>query len=371
MAEKTKLRLGYSDMEKSFHPSWDFFYKTLSEEYDVEIDYEHPDILISSMCGYKHLRFLEQDITKVYTTIENIAPDLNTFDYAFSFVRDSMSGRNMYSPLTSFEPIIPMPDREAALNRKFAIFLASHDAMGRGAAMRRDFTQYLIDHYKPVDCPGRVLHNIDIEQLSKRYDNDWRTSKIHVLASYKFNIAFENSSTDGYITEKLTDPLQACTVPIYWGSAGNPAPFPKEAMICANDYPDFAALVARIREVDENDELYLSILRANPLFDKNFQAAAARRHQERKAFLKRIAAEALQRSTCGELMRTDRCNPIFSNAHKIQKALHKCPATGDASPMQFVVNNLKHFYFLRPGAMRKVCPIGQLIRRPDKNTPWA
>ena len=36
-------------------------------------------------------------------------------------------------------------------------------------------------------------------------------------------------------------------------------------MIYANDYADEDALLARIREVNENDELYLAMLAANPL----------------------------------------------------------------------------------------------------------
>jgi hypothetical protein len=45
---------------------------------------------------------------------------------------------------------------------------------------------------------------------------DWK-AKVDFLRAYKFVIAFENSSSPGYNTEKLTDAIEADCVPIYWG----------------------------------------------------------------------------------------------------------------------------------------------------------
>ena len=42
-------------------------------------------------------------------------------------------------------------------------------------------------------------------------------------------------------------------------------PFSKEAMICVNDFGTFDEAIQYIKEVDQNDELYLSKLAANPL----------------------------------------------------------------------------------------------------------
>ena len=36
-------------------------------------------------------------------------------------------------------------------------------------------------------------------------------------------------------------------------------------MICVNDFNSFEELIARIKEVDENDEEYLRICRNNPI----------------------------------------------------------------------------------------------------------
>ena len=43
------------------------------------------------------------------------------------------------------------------------------------------------------------------------------TIKLKIISNHKFNIAFENSSYPGYVTEKITDAFIANTIPIYWG----------------------------------------------------------------------------------------------------------------------------------------------------------
>jgi hypothetical protein len=42
---------------------------------------------------------------------------------------------------------------------------------------------------------------------------------LEILNKYKFIICFENSSNDGYITEKIFNCFFAKTIPIYWGSS--------------------------------------------------------------------------------------------------------------------------------------------------------
>jgi hypothetical protein len=43
-------------------------------------------------------------------------------------------------------------------------------------------------------------------------------AKVDSLASYKYSICLENSSYDGYITEKFIDAFLCGTIPIYWGA---------------------------------------------------------------------------------------------------------------------------------------------------------
>lgn len=72
--------------------------------------------------------------------------------------------------------------------------------------------------YAHVDCPGKVLHNMDTPELAGRFNTDWNASKLKFIGKYKFNIAFENSDSDGYMTEKsvLLPVLTHLTIKFIW-----------------------------------------------------------------------------------------------------------------------------------------------------------
>lgn len=294
---KPVVRVWFIDQFSRFDPNCNGVLRLLSIDHEVIVDNKTPDIIFYASFEHEHLYFKQKDPLLVFYTEENVYPDFNTCDYAVSHQRDSVGGRNYWWPYGISVVASPPPIPEDPTQRNFASFMASH-AKWLGAKNREEFTRYLMEKYKHVDCPGKVLHNIDVPDLAPRNGN-WHASKLEFLGKYKFNVAFENSNRDGYITEKLTDCFMANTVPIYWGSEGNTAPFPKEAMICANDYPDFDSLIARIKEVDENDELYMAILRSNPLHRKEFMEDMKKHRDGLRNFIKKIVSEALNRKAPG------------------------------------------------------------------------
>lgn len=307
--KKPTIRIHFADQWKGYPASNNEVITILSKEYEIVFDTESPDILFYSSFGWEHIYY--NDPLKVFWSPENVYPDFNDCNYALSHLRDRISGRNIWYPywLKAIEPsfwyqswlgeqnpedieqLFPLPkDPE---KRPFASFIASSSEL-YGARYREEFVKYLMEKYKHVDCPGKILHNIEIPELEPR-DGSWLPSKRSYIGRYKFNIAFENSNTDGYITEKLADCFMANTVPIYWGSEGNIDPFPREAVICANDYTDFDSLLARIKEVDENDDLYLAMLRANPVHRAEFMSEVQKHCDEVRKFIRYIAQEALNR----------------------------------------------------------------------------
>lgn len=292
-------KIGFSDFAAG-DAEGEQIYRTWAETRGLPIDLANPDILIHSCWGIDHIRIPAR--IKISCTGENVYPNHNLDDYSISHLRESLGGRNLYYPCAYHALQDKFPKHKvspADAHRKFAVFIASQDHFGPGAKLRREFTEYVISHYKHVDCPGKILHNIDIPQLQPRR-GDWVNGKRNVVSDYKFLISFENSNSDGYITEKLVDAFFCNTVPIYWGSEGNLTPFPKEAVICANDYPDFEALLTRIREVDENDELYLQILSANPMRDPVFRETWEHEHFSKLyAFLDEIVEKLQKRETLG------------------------------------------------------------------------
>lgn len=95
--------------------------------------------------------------------------------------------------------------------------------------------------------------------------------KLKWQKEYKFSICFENSSTSGYLTEKLIEAFAADTIPIYWGdpdafgsifaSKGGINP---KAVIYINP-EDVDEGINEILRVDSDPELYFSYLK-EPLF---------------------------------------------------------------------------------------------------------
>ena len=131
--------------------------------------------------------------------------------------------------------------------------------------------------YKQIDSAGS-------------YDNNVRGAitfehpemKLEYLQQYKFHLSFENSMIGGYNSEKLIHALAAGTVPIYSGAPDIADDFNPEAFINANDYQTFEQLIFRIREVDQNPEMYRKMINA-PIFNQRWDT-----NEKRIAYLKDI-----------------------------------------------------------------------------------
>lgn len=259
--EKKKIRVAFIDNCES-----QVILEALGEKYRPVLDERNPEVVFYGNFGLKHLRY---NCIKVFISQECVAPDFNVCDYAMTSNKIDFDGRNLYMPPAFFQHLREekptlCPLTSQLSRRRFCSFIYSQRKEGMGSQLRAEFCERLMK-YKQVDCPGKVLHNYDAPELSVRHANDWNASKIRFLGNYKFNIAFENCNCKGYITEKMSDPLLAGCVPIYWGSEGDLGIFPREAVICANDYPNMDALIERVIEVDNNDEEYMRMLEANPL----------------------------------------------------------------------------------------------------------
>jgi len=88
------------------------------------------------------------------------------------------------------------------------------------------------------------------------------------IRDYKFTLAFENSASAGYTTEKLVEPMLAGSIPIYWGNPEVARDFNPRSFIDVARFPSFAGAIDHILAVDADDELYLRYLR-EPWFNDN------------------------------------------------------------------------------------------------------
>ena len=91
------------------------------------------------------------------------------------------------------------------------------------------------------------------------------SDKLEFLRKHKFNIAFENSSYLGYLTEKITDAFVANTIPIYWGDIKVSQYFNEKRFIRIDSYSSNQSLLTDIKRIMINDDLAYSII-SQPIF---------------------------------------------------------------------------------------------------------
>jgi hypothetical protein len=121
----------------------------------------------------------------------------------------------------------------------------------------------------PYDRSGRrklateLMRYLDVHSYGRDLTNRWldedrgRATKLEVIASYKFTLAFENAIAPDYVTEKLYDPLVAGSVPVYLGAPNVDQFAPADH--CFVDVTDFAEprdLADYLLTLNENDAAY-------------------------------------------------------------------------------------------------------------------
>ena len=108
----------------------------------------------------------------------------------------------------------------------------------------------MLSEYKQVNSGGRWRNNVG-GQVS---------DKLEFQSKHKFVIAFENCSHPGYLTEKFADAATANAVPIYWGDPDIGKLFNPKSFINCHDFQTLEQAVERVKEIDQNDELYREML---------------------------------------------------------------------------------------------------------------
>ncbi len=171
----------------------------------------------------------------------------------------------------------------------FCNFVYSRE-IGNDRKLRRDFCKLLMK-YKKVDCAGATLNNTN---RLRKYEERMAPyqAKLNFISSYKFTIAFENASNDYYISEKIFHPLMVGSVPIYWGCLKIEEYINPNAIINCLNYNSFNEVIEKVKEIDNDPDLYQEYINAKPVLpDSRFYQA----ERELKQRVQHIATEALER----------------------------------------------------------------------------
>ena len=365
MKKKKTIKIDFRYYWWHFNPENNLFTNLLKKDYNVIIDKENPDyVFFSTYDGKRPIQsktygslgkkiesfspllynilkeiyyfrkerwkmpILKGNFVKIFFTVEDSKPDMNKCDWAFSYYYDEelKNSRHLRLPAYAFyavknpkELVKKKQNIKKILNKKtkFCAFICSNNIYFRNRFFKK------LNKHKKVESWGKCLNNMGrrlpkLVEINKDIKSKKET-KEHIerdfLGQYKFIIAFENASREGYITERKTDPMRVNTIPIYWGDPLVHRDFNTKSFINYHDFErivkkripkfffnvpflnflskryveekTFIKMIEKILEIDKNDELYMGIL-MEPWYNDNKPPKTLDRNNLRKRLKKII-----------------------------------------------------------------------------------
>lgn len=179
---------------------------------------------------------------------------IDSNEYSLTFNEDSET--NLYFPIWQFDDVAIQKCREKAISKKdkFCMFVISNEK-----ATWRNTVFDKLSEYRKVDSCGTKLNNMEDGYILSR---DFKTS-YNFTKDYKFNLCFENTKKNNYITEKIVNAYAYGTVPIYWGSDNVERWFNKDSFINCNN-KTIEEIIDIVKYYDNNNSEYYKMLQQNP-----------------------------------------------------------------------------------------------------------
>jgi GR25 family glycosyltransferase involved in LPS biosynthesis len=258
------LRVGFSDMWENFNPSYNFFTLLLQSTfptYTFVFGNDAPDVLIFGPFGDAWKSF---SCPKVHFTGENTPP---VPDIALNLGFQQNADKYIRLPLWMLEidwfgadaakiqnPIpIPFDVEPSVARSKFCAFIVSNPSQ---PIRNRAF--HSLSLYKDVDSAGRLYNTMGADLFAGSGGGGGEKRKVEFLRQYRFCLAYENSASPGYVTEKLFHAKAAGCVPIYWGAPDVEEDFCMDGVIDARGKTE-DEMIAMVRRVEEDPELWLKM----------------------------------------------------------------------------------------------------------------
>ena len=229
--------------------------ESLEKNYRVELS-DDPDVVF---CGIFGNDFIQYDCIRVLYSCEEYAPNFNAYDYAITIYEGYHYKDRVFTGVASLLEEKAKRDHDLALKKHlfteedlktktgFCSYVQSNETVSNKP---REEMFHLLSQYKPVDAGGKHLNTIGY-----RVDD-----KVAFESNYKFSISFLNSTTYTY-QDRPTDAFAAKTIPIYYGNPDIAKTFNPKAFINCHDFKSFEDIVDQVKKIDQDDELYLSMLR--------------------------------------------------------------------------------------------------------------
>lgn len=275
-----KIKLYFDNFWPEFNYQNNIFTWALSQSYDVIIDKDSPDLLITTnhLLEDKKSKLIFYQSEPWFLTSDGTL-DRSKFSHAISTF-------NFNDPFLKRVPLCLwyhyeyfshglIDDYEYFLNHTPEIKNIPNDFcsfVSRNPTYPRKEFFDLLSQYKFVTASGSLCNNSplvpgNIGTLSGSVE------KTKYLSNFKFNICFDNSegciksfsnstliSKSGIFTEKLYEAMLANTIPIYWGNADISNDINTKCIINVHDYDNLNDVVDKVIEIDSDDNLYFDYI---------------------------------------------------------------------------------------------------------------
>ncbi len=234
-------------MMQSYEQLIEYFFPTI--DYVIVDTTQKADICITSNVMDDN-SILRDDEINVFISIENITnPEYTWYKHynKYGEYDNNKIQLYIYSHITKIiqnNNYLSIPCIYTRINyfNKYYNYYFNHEKLNKTFSQKKFCLMINKSYLNPlINNAVNQLNTIDNVDSIRQYDNIVGKScynsieLLEVFNSYKFIICFENSSNDGYITEKIFNCFFAKTIPIYWGSNVSSNYFNTESYINYND----------------------------------------------------------------------------------------------------------------------------------------
>ena len=276
------IRIGYTDWNDTRAMEYINYLKTnLNDQYTFELVQDNPDYLLFSFYGIQHRDKKYAKAIKIAVYEEGYIPSFNEEDYIFGVAHIFYLDRYFRkATLLAYLGDLKNKDfrrvrREVLKGKKREKFCAGVFSHERNEDHFREKFVAELSKYKKVDLGGEINNTVGYNI----------TNPIEFFSSYKFSIAFEKNSGDGYATGHIINSLLAGTIPIYYGDYLIDEYINPDTYILVRNDIDLMEKIDFIKQVDQDEKLYREFLSKDVLIDEN---VVEKRKKEEKEYWSHI-----------------------------------------------------------------------------------
>lgn len=289
---KKHIKLNFCGFWNSFNKENNLFSNVLKRYFDIEIC-DCPDYVIASNRG-NPFEYMKYDCIRIMFMGENISPDFTCFDYCLGFDHIDFGDRYFRLPFGFYQDDgkawIPesLPHEQAqnilATKQYFCNFIYGHQS---GSGMREKMFAEL-NNYKKVISPGRYMNNMPNGKIGTTW-----LEKYDYLKKSKFTIACDSIHYPGFFTEKIIQPFQCHSIPVYFGSTTIDEDLNPKSFVWCKDEKNLKQTIEEVIYLDTCDEAYLEKLKTCPLYASD---ALVEKYKKLEQFLVHIFDQPLDKA---------------------------------------------------------------------------